>query len=110
MKRIASANGAMIFVPNTASSPSCASFSRRALMALTATATERVRDDIVKQLSLRDPSVLRREFQSAESHLSRPGQEQALTSKLLDFMRARREKAESFIARAAKPPKASPNV
>ena len=47
----------MISGPNTASSPSCArSFPTVPMMALTATATERVRKDIVTLLKLREPS------------------------------------------------------
>ena len=46
----------MIFVRNTASWRNCAThFPDVPIMALTATATERVRDDIVKQLNLREP-------------------------------------------------------
>ena len=39
------------------------------IMALTATATERVREDILKQLQLREPAVLRRQLQPAEPDL-----------------------------------------
>ena len=47
----------MISGPNTASSPSCAQlFPTVPMMALTATATERVRKDIVTLLKLREPS------------------------------------------------------
>ena len=43
-----------------------ASFPETPLMALTATATERVRADIVQQLGLREPAVPRRQLQPAE--------------------------------------------
>ena len=43
------------------------------MMALTATATERVRGDIVRQLHLNDPGVLRRQFQPSEPDLPRRG-------------------------------------
>ena len=50
-RRIASANGATISARNTARLASCATrFPDVPIMALTATATERVRDDIVEQL------------------------------------------------------------
>ncbi len=44
------------------------------IMALTATATERVRDDIIKQLKLRRSALLCREFQSTEPDLSGGGE------------------------------------
>ena len=46
--------------------------------------------------------MLRRQFQSSESHLSRVAESTALTSKCLSFCARGRTKAESFIARAAK--------
>ena len=49
-------------------------------MALTATATTRVREDILKQLKLRDPQMLRRQFRPAESDLSRRSEIDALRS------------------------------
>ena len=51
------------------------------MMALTATATERVRGDIVTQLHLRDAGVLRRQLQPAEPDLPRRGRRPALTSR-----------------------------
>ena len=44
------------------------------IMALTATATERVRDDIIKQLKLHASALLCREFQSTEPDLSGGGE------------------------------------
>ena len=50
-------NGATIFARNTGSSRNCAIFSPGIpIMALTATATERVRGDIIDRLKLREPS------------------------------------------------------
>ena len=47
-------------------------------MALTATATTRVREDIVKLLRLRDPQLFRGQLQPAQLDLSRHGQSQAV--------------------------------
>jgi len=47
----------------------------------TATATDRVRGDIVRQLQLRDPRVLCRQFRVAEPDLSRGGPKPGPTSK-----------------------------
>ena len=44
------------------------------MMALTATATERVRGDIVRQLHLKNRRVLRRQFQPPEPDLPRRGE------------------------------------
>jgi ATP-dependent DNA helicase RecQ len=57
-RRIASANGATISAPNTASLPTLRGFFPNVpLMALTATATERVREDIVTQLNCASRNV-----------------------------------------------------
>ena len=89
-RRIASANGATISGRNTASSPSCASiFPSVPIMALTATATERVREDIVKHLQLREPQLLRRQLQPAQPDLSRRWPKTSLTTRCWSFVRAR---------------------
>ena len=58
MKRIACPNGATTFDPSIASSPR---LRRRhaniPLFAFTATATPRVRDDIINQLALHEPAI-----------------------------------------------------
>ena len=56
-------------------------------MALTATATERVREDIIKHLNLRDSALLRCEFQSTEPDLSRVARRSAAYEQMLDFIR-----------------------
>ena len=79
------------------------------MMALTATATERVREDIVAQLKLREPSVLRRQLQPAEPDLPRARQEQALPAGAGVPARRGPGKAASSIASRARPPRASPS-
>ena len=75
-------------------------------MALTATATERVREDIVTQLKLRDPQLLRRELQSAEPDLSRRAEDDAVRADCSISSERGRTKAASSIARAARRPRA----
>ena len=58
-------------------------------MALTATATERVRADIVEQLQLREPQMLRRQLQPAQPDLPRAAEGRAPTSRCSHFVRAR---------------------
>ena len=53
-------------------------FPETPMMALTATATGRVREDIVKLLNLREPALLCRQFQPPKPHLPRAGQKQTL--------------------------------
>ena len=72
------------------------------MMALTATATERVRGDIVRQLHLKNPRVLRRQFQSPEPDLPRRGQVRRLRTNSCRSCRRARRKAASFTSRRAK--------
>ena len=78
-RRIASANGATISARNTARSAELRKlFPEVPLMALTATATERVREDIVKAAQTARPTMLRRQFQSPQSHLPGGSQDPGL--------------------------------
>ena len=72
------------------------------IMALTATATERVEIDIVKQLQTARPALLRREFQPAQSQLSRRAEIRSVRSIARVSFGAGRTKAASFIAPAEK--------
>ena len=93
----------MISGPNTASSPSCAQlFPGVPMMALTATATERVRKDIVTLLQAERAGLLRRQLQPAEPDLPRDGQDQALPAGAGVPARRGPRKAASSIARAAR--------
>ncbi len=62
------------------------------MMALTATATERVRGDIVSAAAAARARVLRRQFQPPEPDLPRRGQDQALRPDAVDSCRARPER------------------
>ena len=75
------------------------------LMALTATATERVRADIIKQLQFRDPRSTS-PASTAEPHLSRRPAKRRLTNNCW-FHSQRQTRAASFIAPAARPPNRS---
>ena len=74
------------------------------IMALTATATERVREDIRRATEIARPADLRREFQSAEPDLSRRPERRRLTNSCSNFCANGLTKAASSIARAANPP------
>jgi len=75
------------------------------MMALTATATERVRADIVKLLELREPRCYVASF-------NRPNLTYRVLAKnkpydqVLEFVRARRRTAALFIASRGNPPRA----
>ena len=77
-------------------------------MALTATATARVREDIVTLLKLREPSLLRGELQPAQPDLPGVRQEQAVRAGAGVPARAAHGKAASSIASRARPPRAWP--
>ena len=90
---IASANGATISGPSTGSSPSCAIASRACRSwrspppRPSACAT-----DIVEQLQLREPALLRRELQPPEPHLPRAGQGRRLRPDAATSSRARAQR------------------
>ena len=89
-KRIASANGATISGRNTARLAELRDmFPNVPFMALTATATGRVREDIVKHLHLREPQMLRRQLQPPEPDLPRHRRRTSLTTSCWSFVRAR---------------------
>jgi len=69
----------MIFEPSTVNSPGCdGAIPEVPLLAFTATATARVRTDIIAQLELRDPAVHVASFKPAKSFLSGTPQGQDL--------------------------------
>jgi ATP-dependent DNA helicase RecQ len=61
-------------------------------MALTATATERVRGDILAQLQLREPARLRWQLQPRESHVPRRAKD-GPTKQVIAFLRNRRNES-----------------
>ena len=71
-------------------------------MALTATATERVRDDIVEQLKLHRSALLCREFQSAEPDLSGACRSIAPTSRCSISPRAAGRQRDHLLPERAK--------
>ena len=69
MKPIASRNGDTTFVPSTAiCAMSVPLFATVPIIALTATATPQVREDIVRALALRDPRVFVSSFNRPNLH------------------------------------------
>jgi len=83
-------------------------FPKVPLMALTATATERVRRDIVQQLHLREPSCYVASF-NRSNLVYRVWPKSGPYEQTLGFLRARRERAGSSIARAARARRAWPS-
>ena len=80
------------------------------LMALTATATERVRADIVKATEIAGPTLLRGQFQSAEPDLSGGSEDGGLTNNCWRSFAAGLTTAASFIVQAARAPNHSHEI
>ena len=80
------------------------------LMALTATATDRVREDIVTLLEIARAALLRRQLQPPEPDLPCDGQKQTLRPGAGFSPRATARKAASSIASRANPPRAWPAI
>ena len=108
MKPIASANGGTISGPEYRQISNLRQFFPGVpVMALTATATERVRGDIVTQLHLQNPACYVASF-NRPNLTYRVAAKAGSYEQILSYIRSRRSKAASSMSRPAKPPTAWP--